>query len=52
MQRFLTAQRARLQAKELDAAKITGDAKATLDAALWTLVARTVFNLDEFVTKG
>ena len=52
MQRFLAAQRARLQAKELDAAKITGDAKATLDAALWTLVARTVFNLDEFVTKG
>ena len=52
MQRFLTAQRARLQVKELDAAKITGDAKASLDAALWTLVARTVFNLDEFVTKG
>ena len=52
MQRFLTAQRARLQAKELDAAKITGDAKATLDAALWTLAARNVFNLDEFVTKG
>ena len=52
MLRFVNAQRDRLKAKQLDAAAIAGSKDATLDAAAWTLAARTVFNLDEFVTKG
>ena len=52
MLRFVNAQRDRLKAKQLDAAAITGRPDATPDDAAWTLAARTVFNLDEFVTKG
>ena len=48
---FVKQQRDRLQNKELDAAKICGEG-ASIDAAAWTLAARTIFNLDEFVTKG
>ncbi len=49
---FVNTQRHRLQAGELDAAKICGGVGASPDKAAWTLAARTVFNLDEFVTKG
>lgn len=53
---FVTTQRARLLAGELDVRAIvrdttgdtTGDAAAT---ALWTLLARVLFNLDELVTR-
>lgn len=50
---FLQTQRSRLQKGELQAATIAdlkeGDVN---EAAAWTLVARALFNLDEFVTKG
>lgn len=52
MLRFVNAQRERLKVKQLDAAAITGRPDATPDDAAWTLAARTVFNLDEFLTKG
>jgi len=52
MLQFVNAQRQRLKSKELDAAKICGSAGSSPDRAAWTLAARTVFNLDEFVTKG
>jgi hypothetical protein len=44
---FAAAQRQRLSNKDLDASKVAG----TLDEAVWTLVARAVMNLDEFVVK-
>ena len=49
---YVNAQRERLKAKQLDSSAIAGSQDATVDAAAWTLAARTVFNLDEFVTKG
>lgn len=49
---YVNAQRERLKAKHLDPSAIAGSQDATVDAAAWTLAARTVFNLDEFVTKG
>ncbi len=49
---FLARQRGRLQRGELNAAGIAGEARAGAEAALWTLAARALFNLDEFVTKG
>jgi hypothetical protein len=52
MLQFVNAQRGRLQAKQLDAVAIVGRPDATVDEAAWTLAARAVFNLDEFVTKG
>ena len=52
MLQFVNVQRQRLKSKELDAAKICGSADVSLDRAAWTLAARAVFNLDEFVTKG
>lgn len=45
---FINHQRTRLQKGELDAAKITGSP----EAAAWTLAARALFNLDEFITKN
>ena len=51
--KFYEAQHARFAAKELDAAKTTGDAKdATPERAAWTVLARALFNLDEAVTKS
>ena len=49
---FFTAQKARFDAKELDAVKVggAGDGDASTRAA-WTTVARSLLNLDEFVTK-
>lgn len=49
---FVKAQRARLAAGELVPATIGGQPGCTEEAAAWTLAARTVFNLDEFLTKG
>ncbi len=47
------SQRARLSAGELDAVTIHGGKDAPdRDRAAWTLLARVLFNLDEFVTKG
>ena len=48
-----TVKQARLDRKELDAAKIAGPgAGDPSERAAWALVARAVLNLDEFVTKG
>jgi hypothetical protein len=49
---FAAKQRDRLKSHELDAQKIAGGGDAKGDAATWTLVARAVLNLDEFVTKN
>ena len=49
---FLSTQRQRLAAGELDAAKLGGDgAGDPVDRAAWMLVARAVMNLDETVVK-
>jgi len=50
--RFFRAQRQRFERKELDAMKIAGpgDGDAN-ERAAWTVTARAVLNLDEFVTK-
>ncbi len=53
MQSFVAGQRTRLQQGELVAAEVSGVKDATaVEAAAWTLAARTMFNLDEFMTKG
>ncbi|WP_165700457.1 PSD1 and planctomycete cytochrome C domain-containing protein [Alienimonas californiensis] len=52
--RFAAAQRARVDAGELDAAAVThgpADAAGVEDLAAWTLAARAVLNLDEALTK-
>lgn len=48
---FLETQRQRLDSGELVAASL-GGANATRDDAVWTVLARALFNLDENVTKG
>ena len=49
---FLSTQRQRLAAGELDAAKLGGDGGGDpIDRAAWMLVARAVMNLDETVVK-
>ena len=52
MLQFVGSQRARLKTGELKPAKIGGQPDSTPEAAAWTLAARAVFNLDEFLTKG
>jgi hypothetical protein len=50
--RYYAAQLARLQAKELDAAKIAGPGEGDAnERAAWTLTARAILNLDETITK-
>ena len=49
---FVNAQRTRLKSGELNAVKVGGKPESTVEDAAWTLVARAVLNLDEFVTKG
>ncbi len=54
LQKFYQAQRARLEQGQLDAKAIAGKDSAAdqvVELAAWTLVARAVLNLDEFVTK-
>ncbi len=49
---FYSRQKARLEKKEIDAAKLAGLPEGeALEAAAWTTVARAVLNLDEAVTK-
>ncbi len=49
---FVETQRARCLSKELDAAAIAGTKGSdAAERAAWTLLARALFNLDEFVTK-
>jgi hypothetical protein len=50
---FFENQRARLERKELDAAKIAGGGRPdAIERAAWTLLSRAILNLDEAVTKG
>ena len=50
--RFLASNKARLSGGELKATEIAGVADGdVVSRAAWTLLARTVLNLDEFVTK-
>jgi len=49
---YLAAQRRRLAAGELDAAKLTGEAGPdAVERAAWMLVARAAINLDEAIVK-
>ena len=49
---FLASQRQRLHAGELNAGQITaGTGTEQVELAAWTLTARALLNLDEFVTK-
>jgi hypothetical protein len=51
--KFYGRQRERLAHKELDAAKIAGPGQGdVIERAVWTILARAIFNLDEAVTKG
>ena len=53
LSRFLKAQRDRLAAKELDPATLAGPGEGdATERAAWSLVARTLLNLDEAVTKN
>lgn len=53
LQAFVLLQRQRMQSGELNAAAVSGLTKGdALEAAVWALGARSMFNLDEFVTKG
>lgn len=50
--RFAERQRDRLQAGELHAATIVGAEGASIAAAVWTMVARAVLNLEETITRS
>jgi len=50
--RFYESQRGRLERNELDAPAIAGPGGSdTVERAAWTILARSLFNLDETVTK-
>jgi len=50
--KFYRAQKGRFERKELDAAKVAGPGDGDVnEQAAWTVTARAVLNLDEFVTK-
>ena len=51
MDNFLAAQFKRLKGGKLEAAKLTGDKKASGDQAALFLLARSIMNLDEVVTR-
>ena len=51
MDQFLSAQLERLENRKLDAAKLTGDKKASGDQAALFLLARSIMNLDEVITR-
>jgi Protein of unknown function (DUF1553) len=48
---FAQSQQSRIEAGELDAAKICGERPASAELASWIMVARAVLNLDETITK-
>jgi hypothetical protein len=49
---YYETQRGRLERKELDAAAIAGPGGSdAVERAAWTVLARSLFNLDEAVTK-
>jgi hypothetical protein len=49
---FHDEQRERIEAKDIDAAKVAGKGEGDVaDRAAWTLVARAVMNLDEAIVK-
>ena len=49
---FYRVQKQRLAAGELDASAIAGSGEGdAIDRAAWTLVARAVLNLDEFIVR-
>ena len=48
---FYANQKTRLEKKELDAAAIAGPGENADDSAAWTLLARSLLNLDETITK-
>lgn len=47
--KFYEAQRGRFERKELDPAKFGA---SSADAAAWVVLARSLFNLDETLTKN
>ena len=51
MDKFFTAQLERLKSGKLDPAKLTGDKKSTTDQAALFLLARSIMNLDEVITR-
>lgn len=51
--KFYAQQQSRLQSKELDAAAIAGAGEGdVIERATWTLLARSLLNLDEAITKN
>lgn len=53
LEAFVEAQRRRLDSRELDAATVSGSKDVdNINHAAWTLLARALFNLDEFVTRS
>jgi len=51
--KFYQAQKERFARNELDPKTIAGDGAGDIaERAAWTTVARAIFNLDEFITKG
>ena len=50
--KFYTTQKARFEKKELDANAVAGQGEGDVnDRAAWTTLARSLLNLDEFVSK-
>jgi hypothetical protein len=51
--KFYTAQKERFEKKELDAARVAGMGDGDVNArAAWTVLARSLLNLDEAITRG
>jgi hypothetical protein len=51
--RFAEVQRGRIQRGEMDSRSVAGAGEGDVgERAVWTLLARLVFNLDEFITQG
>jgi len=50
---FYVTQKQRLESQQLDAGKLAGaDSPQAIEQAVWTILARAVLNLDEFVTRS